>query len=426
MSGFGNFGIGLGAAMQTFQQGIQIGRQIKGLNQEREVEKVTKEGMAEAQQARSGQIQGMIQTEPLPGGAESYKVGNRTFTNRAEAEREAGQHVGSVLDHFNKNIAPRIRDTYIGQGNMQLAEQWDKYTQSQETKRGMTAYAKALRSHSMGDDEGALKHMVEAYNDSSYYGDGYKIKGYEPIKDDKGKVIGYQGKFEGPDGKETTQDFRKGDLSALVQMGIGMLSPEQAFSTTMAQQQAADKARIESANKRAENDQKFQQDVSLDNNRSRNRITEAQAGYGYDSQLQAQRDEAADNRQITGIQMNTAADAQKAGGRVSSEASALRGLGASEEEARGAAIRSVGGGGAAKETDAGTAAWDAEQRNNPIFSNLTDDERQAAVIRGITGRKAASAAAADSGGANAGTIPAQAGGGIEVIDPATGKKQIIR
>ena len=422
--GMGNIGIGLTAAMQTFNQGIQLGRQVKGLTQEREIEKITKDGMAQAQQDRQSQIQGMIETQPLGGGAESYKVGNRTFTNRAAAEKEAESHVGSVIDHFNKTIAPQIRETYIAQGNMAMAEQWDKYSQNDATKRGMRAYAKALRARAMGDDEGALKSMVEAYNDADYYGDGYKISGYEPIKDKDGKVLGYRGTFEGPDGKTTTQDFRKGDLSSLVQMGIGMLSPDQAFATTMAQQTAADKARAEAAAKRAENADKLSADLSLDNNRSRNRITEAGVGYGYDSRLQGQRDAAMMDRTVTGIQMNTAAAGQEAGAKIIGEADALRGLGVDDEAVRGAITRRVGGR-AAAEADPGTAAWDAEQKNNPIFSQMNDSERQEAVVRGITGWQAASQAAKASGGGNAGTIPAQAGG-VEVIDPATGKKQIIR
>lgn len=427
MSGISNFGIGLGAAVSAFREGIQIGREIKGLRREQEIEKVTSDGINEAKTQRQSQINGLIQEQPLGGGASSFKVGDQSFSNRQDAEREAEKHVGSTIDYFNKNIAPRIREAYIGQGNMAMAEQWDKYSQSDATKRGMRAYAKALRARAMGDDESALKHMIEAYNDADYYGDGYRMSGYEPIKDKDGKVIGYQGKFVGPDGKETTQDFRKGDLSTLVNLGIGMLSPDQAFAATMQQVQAADKARIEAAGKRLENSEKLAADVFKDNNQSANRRAEAGVNFGYDSQLQRQRDDASMDRTVTGIQMGTAAEGQKAGARVSGEAAALRGLGVGEDEVRAAATRSVGGRTAA-EKDVGAAAWDAEQRNNPVFSTMSDEERQREVTRGIRGRQAASEAAAAAGGANAGTIPAQVapGGGVEVIDPATGQRKIIR
>lgn len=426
--GMGNFGIGLSAAMQTFGQGIAIGRAVKGIRDEQKIDAVTKDGMAEAQQQRQAQINGMVQAEPAGGGAELFRVGNKTFTNRAEAERDAGKRVGSAMEYFNKNIAPKIRETYISQGNMEMAEKWDKYTQSDATKRGMKAYQMALRSRAMGDDEGALKHMIEAYNDGDYYGDGFKIEGYEQIKDDAGKVVGYRGTFSGPDGKTTTQDFRKGDLSALVNMGIGMLSPDQAFSVSLGQVQAAEKARAEAAAKRAERADDLAADVFKDNNQSKNRQSEAGVNFGYDSRLQSQRDAASMDRQVTGIQMGVAAEGQKAQQRVQGEAAALRGLGVGEDEVRAAASRSVGGRAGAN-TDAGAAAWDAEMRNNPIFSQMSDDERQEAVTRGIRGRQAATeAAAAAAGGQNAGTIPAQAapGGGIEIIDPATGQKKIIR
>lgn len=436
MGGFANLGVGLGAAVSGFGQGIQLGRTIKGIRNERQIENVTREGMAEARAQRDQQVNGLIQTQDMGGGAQQFSVNGQAFTNRQDAQRAAERQVGTTLDYFNRTVAPRIREAYIQQGNMDMAQRWDQYTQNQQTQRGMRSFVQALRARAMGDDEGALKHMIEAYNNDGYFGDGYRISGYEPIRDGD-RVVGYRGTFEGPDGRRTTQDFRRGDLAALVNMGIGMLSPDQAFATTLAQQQAADKARAEAAAKVAERRATTEGQVTVEGVKAGHTAQRDSRQHQYRVAEQGQRDSAAMDRVVTGAQVGAAAAGDRRRAELAADADALRGIGASEGEVRGAVTRRVAGG--STTNDPGAQAWDAEARNNPLFSTMSDEERQSAVARSIQGRQAASGLAAGQPAAGApapatapGVImvdpsnpatqpPARNPNAVPLIDPATGR-----
>lgn len=412
MASFANFGVGLGAAVRGFGEGMKIGRAIKNVRNEREIEGITREGMAEASTQRDQAVNGLIQTQDMGGGAQQFSVNGQNFTNREDAQRAAERQVGSTLDYFNRTISPRIREAYVQQGNMDMAQRWDSYTQNQQTRRGMRSFAHALRSRTMGDEEGALKHMIEAYNNDSYFGDGYRISDYEPIRDGD-RVVGYRGTFEGPDGRSTTQDFRKGDLSALVNMGIGMLSPDQAFATTLAQQQAADKARADAAAKEADRRATTEGQVTVEGVRGANaRVLEGDRARNQ-SALQSQRDASALDRTVIGAQVGAAAAGDRRSAELGADVDALRGIGASEDQVRGAVTRRVAGGSSG--TDPGSAAWDAEARNNPLFSTMSDAERQEAVRRSIVGRQSAAGLAAGAAPSTGSGAPAP---GVIMVDPA--------
>ncbi len=416
--GMGNIGIGLSSAIQGFSQGMQLGRQFRGLRDEKEIRDTTKQGMADAQSQRQADINGMIQTTDLGGGAQQFKVGDQSFTNRADAEKAAGQHIGSTIDYFNKTVAPKIQQQYIDQGNMDMANKWQSYTQDAATQRGMRSYVQALRARAMGDDKGALQHLVDAYNDDGYFNDGTKITGYDEIKNSKGDVIGHTATFTGPDGKTYSQDYKEGDLSSLVNMGIGLLSPDKAFAATLQQQQAADKARGEMAAASAKEGLQQAGRIQLQGVKSRDARQLASDKAGYDSHLQSQRDNAADNRQILGIQMNTAAAGQRRAAELQADNDALIGLGVSPADAAAAVQRRVAGGSQSTK-DMGAQAWDAVSRNDPSFSTMSDAERADAVRRDIVGRQAASQAARGIVPQAAGQAPAPTR--APVYDPATGQ-----
>lgn len=88
------------------------------------------------------------------------------------------------------------------------------------------------------DVDTAAARMIDAYNSSGYFDDGFEIvkDKTDLIRDDDGTVMGLRlTRRNQTTGEETTEEGTIGDV---IERGLWLLSPEQAAQQYMAQQQA--------------------------------------------------------------------------------------------------------------------------------------------------------------------------------------------
>lgn len=243
-----------GYTMNGLAQGIQIGNQLVDAyyrgqeNKDRaEVKNVMAEGLAGAKQSRADDIQANSQVGSKANASDTMTMPTFDDTKGnsyadAEAQKKgAERNAPSVDDFYMRDVAPKIKETYLAQGNQQGADAWDKWTQDKEAQAGMKHWTQALRAGQMGDFKSYADNMVKAYNTPGYYDDGLHAEGYDLVKDKDGNTTGLTLKMKN---KETGESFAQTihGQDDMVQAGIGLLDPANAFKTTMARVTAADAA----------------------------------------------------------------------------------------------------------------------------------------------------------------------------------------
>ena len=137
---FANIGIGLNALTSGFVRGLSLGKELKNIRNERELEMARREGLEAAQKQREQDISKLIQEISLPsdaGPTRGFQVGDMTFTNQDEARKAAEARVDSTADYFYRDYAPKIRDTYIAQGDVDKATKWDEIIRSERGRRAV-------------------------------------------------------------------------------------------------------------------------------------------------------------------------------------------------------------------------------------------------------------------------------------------------
>lgn len=256
---FANFGIGLGAFTKGLSSGVQTGAQLAEMKNQGDIRRQAKQGMKSAESAREADVSGRVEQTGLDGRDDfmgdvttGYKVDGKDFSSPEAARGEAEKGVGSVMDYFMQDAAPKIAETYMSQGDPEKAQAWQTFIQDRNTQKGMEHWAGAMRAAQMGDMDGFATKLSEAYNSPGYMDDGVSVKGHQ-IGEDGSIALTFE-----RDGEEFTQTFEGSD--DLVQAGIGLLSPQAAFETSLAQTQAASEAR----NKAALEEQKFNRNLARD------------------------------------------------------------------------------------------------------------------------------------------------------------------
>lgn len=137
----------------------------------------------------------------------------------------------SFIEDYAKNQVPKIVKFYLGRGERDKADAYQKWADDTLVKEAMKDWAGAVHAASVGDDEGFINGIVGAYNAKGYFDDGYEIvREGSGIQRDAatGAVTGAQVTFRDRNtGKVFTQDFGAGE--DLYRLGVDMLSPEQVF-----------------------------------------------------------------------------------------------------------------------------------------------------------------------------------------------------
>lgn len=234
----------------TAFQREQRDQQRKAWQDDASVKGAYNQAATDATAKRNADIEKSIQPIEAQGptldgkGLPAWQVGDKTFTDQAQAKTAAQDSVKPFLDYYVKEGTPKVTEAYIRAGQPEKAKAYGEWVKNEQVQKGMESWAKAMQSAQMDDADGFAKHTMEAYNNSGYFDDGLKGKA-KLRKDDKGKTVGVDLEFTDASGKTVTQSFD--GMESLYRFGTMFLSPEQVFKFGMNQLEATDKTRSELA-----------------------------------------------------------------------------------------------------------------------------------------------------------------------------------
>lgn len=211
-------GIGLGG----FVDGLEAGSKFRERRENRARDKVLQEredteyNRAVAQRDEISAINTQAQTE--------YK-----------ARVDAGTEQPDQFDQFwDKYALPKLKNTYLAQGNLEMAEKVQQWGETADAKAGARLAMSAMRKAQTGDVAGALSDAQAAGKSKGYLSHGYEIMGQDTIVDPSGQLQGYRLTMKGPDGKEITQDLPLAQVPKLI---ATYLNPEAAWQSQITAQQ---------------------------------------------------------------------------------------------------------------------------------------------------------------------------------------------
>ncbi|PZU85224.1 MAG: hypothetical protein DI528_12880 [Shinella sp.] len=233
-------GIGLGGFMDGFTRGMDA----RAAMDDRKRNKV----LQERQDAEYNRVVGQRnEIDAINSGA------------RAEFDKRvsAGTEKPDNFDQFWSGYAlPKLKNTYLSQGNMEMADKVQAWGESEDAKAGAKFAMSALTKAQTGDVAGALADATEAGKRKGYISHGFEIKGQDTIVDQNGKLQGYRLYMKGPDGKDIQQDLPLGQVPKMI---ATYLNPEAAWQTQVEAQAAETKRQQELQDYRAKKgiDQEF-------------------------------------------------------------------------------------------------------------------------------------------------------------------------
>lgn len=240
---FANFGIGVGAFADGMRNGLDMGRTLKKVRQEKEIEQIREGGISDAQRARNANIDSQIKTVPAQGGIGpiSYQVGDQSYSSRDEARRAASANAPDPIDIFIRDNVPKLQEAYIKQGNLEMAEYWRQFSEDRRGKDYMKNWTKAFMLGQAGDFDQSAKTMGGLLNSLDL---GVTYQGHEVTKDGDGNATGFTMKVKNDEtGKVTEMPMTLESYMEFVQM-----NNPQAFAESMYNQQMeANRARLEDA-----------------------------------------------------------------------------------------------------------------------------------------------------------------------------------
>lgn len=238
-----NFGIGLGAFVNGLSGGMQLGQQFKQMRNQKAIGEIREQGMADAKLAR-------------------------------QADIDAGKDAKDLASYYLSSTGPKIRDKMLELGMEQEAMQWDSWLSDRKTKAGVEDWANGVKAFAMGDFDAATNSLIKAYNNNSYFPDGYSIEGKEVLENGGVRI-----NIKGKDGKVFSQDFNNTEDMLRTWVTVG--SPEQVFQNSIKQLDSLDSARAGVMKERAKVEgqlglEQYRQQgrVQLANQQSSNRMNE--------------------------------------------------------------------------------------------------------------------------------------------------------
>ena len=194
--GFAGFGLGLNSMMQGLQNGLQMGKQIKDYRKESNIEDAKSQALDEAKAAQ-------------------------------EADKAAGHDGTPLMDYYMKVSAPRVREAYLQNGDIEGAMGWDKWIKDDKVQKGAKYWANGVMAAQRGDHQGFLDNFIKSYNSHGYYDDGTTATGGEVLKDKDGNGIGFKITLKDKDGNERTQQFN--NMAEIYESGLGVVSPDHVY-----------------------------------------------------------------------------------------------------------------------------------------------------------------------------------------------------
>ena len=122
---FAAFGIGVNQLADGFQRGLAIRDAIDSRNKQKQIEQASTDAFDAAKQAQQADITTGAPAKPL-------------------------------MDYYMKVAAPRVRDAYLQNGDVQTAKVWNDWIRSDGVQKGMASWAGAVRAAQQGDHDGYL------------------------------------------------------------------------------------------------------------------------------------------------------------------------------------------------------------------------------------------------------------------------------
>lgn len=332
-----NIGIGVGALADGFSRGIDLGRTLKDVRNENQIETIRKEGLANAREQRDQAISSRIQpiavdglqpdqqgpTRPQRDGLRrgqqgparpgrtrrepGYRVGSETYGDEESARQAASRSAPSTIDLFMENTVPQLREAYLEQGNVQMANAWDQWSSQRRNQNAMREWSEGYLAFQSGDLDKAAGQFGDFYN--KYVDDGIEYVGHEAMEDEDGNITGFKMTIKNTETGKTSEVPM--DRESMVNMAMSH-NPQALFEMELQRTQSANEARLEDA--QAER--------------------EAQRDYRYDT-MGAERDHGHELEQITTRERARAANqTNEAQRKFDQNAEILREAGFTEDQIR--------------------------------------------------------------------------------------------
>lgn len=162
---------------------------------------------------------------------------------RQQSTKIAQRNIGTEREAIDKAISEKMRNFYMDRGEVEKADAWEKYAESQKGRKYIKQFAGALKSLNLGDNEGFINNMVPILEDT--YGEGFTIQKRSPVKDKDGNITGANFEIRNTrTGEVTTNNI---PIDQLANIGMQLGSPEVVFNRFIEAQQANAKAKAEAA-----------------------------------------------------------------------------------------------------------------------------------------------------------------------------------
>lgn len=235
----GNLGIGIGAFLSGLSQGAQT---YSNISDQMSRSKLRDAQVKELEQNAADKQQGR---SIMRAGAQQANTARQEDIQKAVAagvpQDQAESQVGSYLDYWKKTTAPQLVQHWMETGDVDKAQNFDKWLEDSNVQQGMKSWANMSRSFAMGDRAGFLKNLNATLTQSGYYdGNIQPLEATEKVND-KGQLTGYTVRFKDKaTGKESTQDYDGNDIQKMAVVG---LSPQQIYASGVDEIKAARAAR---------------------------------------------------------------------------------------------------------------------------------------------------------------------------------------
>jgi hypothetical protein len=183
-----NWGHALNAGIGGFMQGMQMGREIKGMRNEMEIDRIRREGLEAAQKSFDQDTRGRIERFDTEDGQTRFRVGDLDFDSEDQALEKARKGQRSVSDRFHDMTSERLYQTYTRQGRLDEAAKLREFTNTRQAREQFQDFNKGLQAFQSGNTEGTADYMMRHFSEVM---PGAEMQSIEPIIDNQGNRVGY-------------------------------------------------------------------------------------------------------------------------------------------------------------------------------------------------------------------------------------------
>lgn len=203
-------GIALGAFTQGFNQGLDTAAKFADIRDKGQLRAGIKQASTEGQAAYEADVAAGTAKPNDPNAALAY-------------------------------IIPKVANTYMVNGQPEVAAQWADWMETNNAKRGTKLFMSGLSKLQGGDVQAGIDDMTQAANLQGYGPDG-KVTAAEYYDEAAGAVTGYRFTFQGADGETHTKNVATDDVASFM---AGLVNPQSAFELDQASKAARSKADLD-------------------------------------------------------------------------------------------------------------------------------------------------------------------------------------